>query len=786
VTVADSASRRGERANPAGPLAGIRVLDVCQLAVGPLVGAWLGMLGADVIKVESPYGDPIRKLPPMLNGVSTYYSAVNLNKRSIVLDLKEAADLAVVRDLVSRSDVFIQNFRPGVMERLGLGYDDLMEVNPSLVYVACSGYGSQGPRRSEGSADVFIRMFTGFDRLNGPEGGHWERLRNRGHVDHVTSSYTLEAVLAALLVRCNGGPGQLVETSMLRATMAAQLSSLHEFMVSGALPKPRGSAGRWWFPDEAFRARDGYVAISAPGSPDWQGLCDCAEIDTAAEIRNLDGAQRLGRRSELRPLIASWVSARTVSEVLEALAAHQVPAGRFTGVGALPDHVQVSSNAMVQRVPHPWGDVQVSAPPWEFEVGSVSIVRAPERDEHDAEIRAELYAAARPERVQQAAAAIAPSPPLSGIRVLEIYSRNFAVPYAGMQLRQLGADVVHVTTARAVTADQQRGEVVGTSGLPAEVLRALNRGKRCVTADLRDASDARILAGCARDAAVVLYEAGTDTEWLRELRDVPSSSIVWCEVSTFGRAGPWAGRYAPDLIVQAACGLWQYLGQPERPPLRVGVEAAEMPAGVAAVQGILAVLIQRSRTGNGDRVWVSSMQALAALESHLLAAMSRPDLTGGWHLAAPGLPPDYPAEAADTAVEFSLPDRFTYEEFFRKIGVPDDLSADERFVEKAMQVNHWTEYLNEIGPYIRRHRAEELKSLVETYGGIGVVGNTYARLLADPQVLAAGGVSVDAVSGHPTDLRPPWDFSVSRLPDDAAEPSSAWPPVSSLTFVTEG
>jgi crotonobetainyl-CoA:carnitine CoA-transferase CaiB-like acyl-CoA transferase len=782
VTAAGSASGSGERVDPPGPLAGIRVLDVCQLAVGPLVGAWLGMLGADVIKVESPHGDPIRKLPPMLNGVATYYSAVNLNKRSIVLDLKAAADLAVVRDLVSRSDVFIENFRPGVMERLGLGYDALKEVNPGLVYVACSGYGSQGPRRFEGSADVYIRMFTGFDRLNGPEGDHWERLRNRGHVDHVTSSYTLEAVLAALLVRCQGGPGQLVETSMLRATMAAQLTSLHEFMVSGALPKPRGSAGRWWFPDEAFLARDGYVAISAPGSADWRGLCDCAEIDTAAEIRNLDGAQRLGRRSELRPLIATWVSARTVSEVLEALAAHHVPAGRFTGVGELPGHVQVSSNAMVQRVPHPWGDVQVSAPPWEFAAGAVSIARAPERDEHDAEIRAELSTATRPERAPQAAVADAP---LSGVRVLEIYSRNFAVPYAGLQLRQLGADVVHVAAVRAVTADEQRGEAVGTGGLPSDTLRALNLGKRCVTSDPGDPADARFLAACARDADVVLYEAGPDTERLRELPDMPSS-IVWCEVSTFGRVGPWAERYAPDLVVQAACGLWQYLGQPERPPLRVGVEAAEMPAGVAAVQGILAALVQRSRTGTGDRVWVSSMQALVALESHLLAALSRPDLTGGWHLAAPGLPPDYPAEAADAAVEFSLPDRFTYEEFFRKIGVPDDLSADERFVEKAMQVTHWTEYLNEIGPYLHRHRAEELKSLVETYGGIGVVGNTYAQLLADAHVLASGAVSVDAASRQPTALRPPWDFSVSRLPGETAEPSIYWPPASSLTFVTEG
>ena len=153
-----------------GPLSGVRVLDLCQLAVGPLAGGWLGQLGADVIKVEVPAGDPIRWLLPNVGEVGTYYTAVNTNKRSISLDLKTAEDREVAFSLVSKSDVIMANFRPGVLDRLGLGYDAVRVLNPEIVYATCSGYGSHGPRSWEGGADNYIRMFTGFDLASGEAG----------------------------------------------------------------------------------------------------------------------------------------------------------------------------------------------------------------------------------------------------------------------------------------------------------------------------------------------------------------------------------------------------------------------------------------------------------------------------------------------------------------------------------------------------------------------------------------------------------------------------------------
>ena len=163
-----------------GPLGGIRVLDFGRLAVGPAAGMYLGQLGAEVIKVESPSGDDSRTVPPLKQGMSMVYMTVNSNKKNILLDLRAPADLEVARRLVAISDVLIENFRPGVMDRLGLGYEDLARTNPGLVYCAASGYGTRGPMRSLRSSDHFGQGIGGFVSLNGEVGGARSSSANPG------------------------------------------------------------------------------------------------------------------------------------------------------------------------------------------------------------------------------------------------------------------------------------------------------------------------------------------------------------------------------------------------------------------------------------------------------------------------------------------------------------------------------------------------------------------------------------------------------------------------------
>jgi crotonobetainyl-CoA:carnitine CoA-transferase CaiB-like acyl-CoA transferase len=758
-----------------GPLAGLRVLDVCQLAVGPLAAAWLGQLGADVIKVEAPQGDPIRRLGPELNGVATYYSAVNANKRSIVLDLKDPADHEVALALAQDADIFIQNFRPGVIERLGLGYDQLSRHNPGLIYMSCSGYGTRGPRRKEGGADNFIRMFTAFDTLNGEEGGPWQRFRNLGHVDHVTSSYILQAILIALMARARSGRGQRVETSMLQATMAYQVTSIAEYLATGLDLVPRGSAGRWWFPDQAFLAKDGPVAISAWSDEQWRALCECVGLSDEPDVVHLDRVERLAQRERLAVLLTGRLGERPVDHWVEMLASRAIPCAPFLTLGQLVDHPQVRANGMVRMVEHPWGTVQLSAPPWHFSRDVATVTRAPVADEHGKQIRADSRLAEPGSPALSAGADMTAERlglPLAGIRVLELFSSGLAVPYAGMQLSDLGADVVKIERPEG---DPTRGFGPASSNQPdlTAPFCELNRRKRSVIVDPGSALDVQAMLAKLAGADVVITDCRAED--LRGINDAYAArkypALVFCEISAFGAVGPWAGRPSAELAIQAFSSTWEYLGRTGDPPLRLGVDAAQIAGALAAVQGILAALVARERHGHGQAVQVSEAGMMCALASHLLAAHSNPDLTGGWHLPAPGLPPEYPSMAADGPVEVSFPDEYAYIEFYRALGVkPDELCSDPRFLDKLNLVMHWDEYLELIGPFIKNWSAERVKAFVETFEGMGVIGHSYQTLMADPQVTALALLRRAADTDQPIGLRAPWDFGASSIREAGSAP----------------
>jgi len=230
-----------------GPLTGLRVMDATILGAGPYAGSLLGMLGADVIKVESPAGDGGRWNPPTQRGMGTVYLSLNVNKRDMTLDFKDPDGYKNALALASTCDVFIQNFRGGVIERLGLGYDKLREINPKLVYCSISGFGEKGPLASAGCADGVMQAFSGFVRLNGAPGDDLEQVRFTGFIDLTTSTMALRGILAALLEREYSGEGQKVEVSMLEAALELQATRLAEFLASKKNPQPMGVNRPDWF-----------------------------------------------------------------------------------------------------------------------------------------------------------------------------------------------------------------------------------------------------------------------------------------------------------------------------------------------------------------------------------------------------------------------------------------------------------------------------------------------------------------------------------------------------------
>jgi crotonobetainyl-CoA:carnitine CoA-transferase CaiB-like acyl-CoA transferase len=351
-----------------GPLAGVRVMDISGLGVGPVTGLFLAELGAEVIKVEPPHGDLAHTVLPRQRGTSVLYISANLCKRGVILNLKDPGDLERAYRLAERSDVFLENFRVGVVERLGLGYQVLAERNARLIYCSLSGFGPQGPLALLPSVDPYIQAFAGFASLNGSPGSQGESLRNIGFIDLNTSALTVPAILAALIARERTGKGQHLVVSMLEAAAALQMSRMAEFFATGRSPVPCGSGVPYSVPDQAFRVRDGYLAVSARTQAEWERLCRALGQEALLdEPRYRTLPDRLAHRRELITHLERVFHTHPAVWWLKVLTQADVPCGRFHAYDEMCLHPQVRINRLMAELPTPhWGMVRVAGLPWSF------------------------------------------------------------------------------------------------------------------------------------------------------------------------------------------------------------------------------------------------------------------------------------------------------------------------------------------------------------------------------------------------------------------------------------
>ena len=758
-----------------GPLDGIRVLDLCQLAVGPYGASLLGQLGAQVIKIEEPKGDPIRNLLPEQNGVGTYYTSVNQNKINIALNLKEPADLAIALGLAERADIIVENFRPGAMDRAGMGYDAIRALNPDIVYCSSSGYGNRGPRRLEGSADGYARSFTAFDASNGPVGGDRQRFRSKGHIDHLCSTFVAQTALAGLAARARFGVGQKVETSMAQATMVYQTSRIAEYFATGEQPPALGSATTNLVPHQAFKTSDGYVAVGPNTQDQWRALC--AGLDMTALIDDhhfIDNPARVEHRDDLIPLLERAFAARTTQAWIDRLGPLGVPCGAFLTFADLWAHEQVQANEMIVERVHPWGATKVGGNPWKFSRTAVEVNRAPGMDENRAEILRILDEPPRRER-RLTARTLPKDGPLEGITVIDI-SQGIAGPFAAMQLGDLGADVTKVEPPDGDWSRTLGPPFVGDDG---PVFLALNRNKHGVVIDVRQEQGRAELVRLLANADVLVSDlAPTEAERLGltfEALTATHPRLVVCAVSPFGDRGPMRDQPGGEIVLQAMGDIWRYLGALDEPPLRLAADASAMACGIFGTQGVVAAIIEREGSGRGQRVAVSELGALMALETQLNAAQSDPSLKGGWHLSAPTDPPEYSLRSSDLGVDFGFMARRegAWEEFCGRLGVPEPLVADERYSTSLGRTLNWLAFKAAFEPYTTKYTAVELKELIEASSGVAVISNTYDTLFKDPQVEAMGMLrEVD----HPTlgrirTVGLPWDLEKTPASIRSAAPT---------------
>ncbi|MGD1993447.1 MAG: CoA transferase [Anaerolineae bacterium] len=389
------------------PLEGIRILDMTRALAGPYCTMMLGDLGADVIKVERPdRGDDSRSWgPPFVGapygpypGESAYFIAANRNKRSITVNLKHAAGQEVVRRLAEASDVLVENFRAGTLDRMGLGYDDLHALNPGLVYCSISGYGRTGPCADRPGYDFIIQAEGGLMGITGPEEGPPSRV-GVPIIDITAGMFAATAILAALRARDVSGEGQRVDLSLLETGVALLANVASNYLVGGESPRRLGNAHPNITPYEAFRARDRWFALAAANQRQWALLCRViGRPDLVQDSRFATNQARISHRSELVTELQAVFEERDAADWLADFRAAGLPCGPINDVPDVFAHPQAEARQLALEAHHPTaGVVRTTGFPYTFSDTPAEVRLPPPRlGEHTQAVLTELlgYSAA--------------------------------------------------------------------------------------------------------------------------------------------------------------------------------------------------------------------------------------------------------------------------------------------------------------------------------------------------------------------------------------------------------
>jgi crotonobetainyl-CoA:carnitine CoA-transferase CaiB-like acyl-CoA transferase len=367
-----------------GPLSGLLIADFSRILAGPYATMLLADLGAQVIKVEGPAGDDTRTwMPPLRDGVSTYYLGINRNKRSIALDLKDPDDLAVAQKLAARADVMIENFRPGGLQRFGLDYDTVAAANTKIVYASISGFGT-GAGANYPGYDLMVQAISGLMSLTGdPDGSPYRA--GISVFDVMAGLHASIGILAALHHRDSTGTGQHVEVNLLSSALSGLVNHSSAFVAGGTIPFRMGNAHPSLFPYEPLPTSDGELIVIAGNDGQFRKLCQVLELpelpDDPRFGRNQD---RTANREELRPILVERLSKRTKDEWFRVLLAAGVPCAPINTIDggfAMAEELGLEPVVTVGDVPGVRNPITFSATPASY------ALPPPGLDEHGEEIR---------------------------------------------------------------------------------------------------------------------------------------------------------------------------------------------------------------------------------------------------------------------------------------------------------------------------------------------------------------------------------------------------------------
>jgi len=729
------------------PLAGLRVLDFSRMLSGPMASMVLADMGAHVIRVEDLEGsDVTRHNPPYVNGESHYFISLNRNKESLAIDLKHPEGLAIALRLAEQSDVIIENFRPGVSERLGLGYEALRKLNPSIVYCSVSGFGQTGPLKYKTAYDLIIQAVTGAMAVTG-EAGRPPTKMGLPLADELSAMFAAINILAAIDRRDRTGQGSLLDVSMFDVGVSLLGYMGTVYFATGEQAARLGSSHQTIYPYNAFPTKDGYIVVAAFTQAFWRKFAGAIERpDLPDDPRFSSFATRHAGRAELGAILEPILRQRTSAQWLAVLDAHDVPNGPVNTLAQAIEMAQTKARGMVVEVDHPTaGRMRTLGTPFHFEFeNQASFVptyqAAPVVGQHTQSILRDLLgydeariaalaadkaigistvpgatrgkprAAALP--ATAAAAELPATPalagkPLDGLRVLDL-TRMFAGPFGTLILADLGAEIIKIEEPRI--GDPTRKNIPFVNG-ESTYFMALNRGKKSMAMDLKTAGGREAFLDLVATADVVLenYRPGVmDRLGLSyaQLR-ARNPHIVLCSISGFGQTGPLRDKISFDLVNQAMAGTMAITGEEGRPPVRIGLPAGDLNGGIFASLAILAALYGRRRVGLGAHIDLGLHDLLVALlgymaQLYFTTGESAGPVGSGHHHIAP-----YRAfEASDGDLVIAAFSQAFWVKFASAIGRPE-LTKDPRYRVIDDRKIHKDELQSMLEPLIRSKTVAE-------------------------------------------------------------------------------
>ena len=744
-----------------GPLSGIKVLSIGTSIVGPWAATLLGYLGAEVIKVEPPKGEFLRMLYPHQNKLSTAYSSTNLNQKSAGLNTKEEEGMGAMLNLASQADILIENFRPGVADRIGLGYETLHAKNANLVFGSSSGYGDEGPMKNLAALEPHLQAFSGMSGVTGHRDGDGQLIRFT-HLDPTGAVFFCGLLMLGLIERERFGHACWVKTSHLANAIANMNNKVSEVLLADGKVEPLGSGSSTSAPNHCYLCQDNrYIAVSCENQKQWEGLCHATELEELLEDdRFIKNEDRIAHRDELDEILKNHFQEKPSRWWALRLRKSGVPNSFDLAFDDLIYHQQIIENDFLVEVDADHtGPFYVGGLPWDLSETPAEIDKnIPLPSGSTEEVMSKGFESNQKPIAEQKSDQ--PEYPLKGIKVLDV-TQGYAGPYLTFMLAEAGAEVVKIEPTGGDWSKELSPQTKkGVSAL----YQSFNRNKEIIELDFSTDEGIKEFENQLSNTDILIEEWAPDSDESKRydysILKESNPSLIHLSLSAFGHRGPMRNQPGSDLTIQAMCGYLRTLGDVGEEPIRVGADVVSTCTAAMSLIALLSALYHQIQTGKGQKINSSMLGTMMAIKTLQWSGFTDPDSWEGNFCKNETDGSNYGQRTKDGSI-FATPSPALVEDKFYEMitefGMLDEFKQDDELVQNwwnSFGVGTKASYARPLwDKYLTEMTSEEVLDIFNRYEVWAVEFSEIEKLKDHPQIEYLG---MFEKHDDGTYLRAPW------------------------------